>query len=104
MAYQAPPRPHPNYRPQVTNGLAVASMVLRIVGVLFFVFFAIPAILALIFGLVANGQINRSGGQQGGKGMAIAGIVLGAVEIAVLVAFIIAAATSESGNVHFHVG
>ena len=83
MAYQTPPPPpvqHHGVGPQPTNGLAIASMVLGIVGVFLFVFFAIVSILALVFGLVANGQINRSGGTQPGKGMAIAGIVLGLLE------------------------
>ena len=65
--------------PRSTNGLAIASMVLGIVWVWW-----IGSILALIFGYVAKGQINASGGAQGGKGMAIAGIVLGWVGVGVL--------------------
>ena len=107
MGYQAPPPPptqHYGYRPQTTNGLAIASMVLGIVGVVLFFFLAIPAILALIFGLVAMSQINRSGGVQAGRGMAIAGITLGALEILAFIGLIIAAATSRSGHIYFHVG
>jgi len=65
--------------PKSTNGLAIASMVLGILWV-----YWLGSILALVFGYVAKGQINASGGQQGGKGMAIAGIVLGWVGVGVL--------------------
>lgn len=64
---------------QRTNGLAIASMVL---GILWLEW--VGSILALIFGHVAISQINRSGGWQGGKGMAIAGVVLGYVGLAAL--------------------
>ncbi|HEY7372839.1 MAG TPA: DUF4190 domain-containing protein [Polyangia bacterium] len=76
-----PTAPHPGApgAPKSTNGLAIASMVLGIVWVWW-----IGSILALIFGYVAKGQINASGGAQGGKGMAIAGIVLGWVGVGVL--------------------
>ena len=60
-------------------------MVLGIVWV-----YWIGSILALIFGYIAKGQINQSGGRQGGKGMAIAGIVLGWVGIGFLVLGIVA--------------
>lgn len=79
----------PATTPRTTNGLAIASMVLGIVWV-----YWIGSILALIFGYIAKGQINQSAGRQGGKGMAIAGIVLGWVGIGFLllgiVAFILA--------------
>jgi hypothetical protein len=64
---------------KTTNGLAIASMVLGIVWV-----YWIGSILALIFGYIAKGQINASNGRQGGKGMAIAGIVLGWVGVGFL--------------------
>ena len=51
----------------------------------------IGSILALIFGYVAKGQIDKSQGAQGGRGMAIAGIVLGWVGVGVLVIVLIAA-------------
>ncbi|MFL5798942.1 MAG: DUF4190 domain-containing protein [Actinomycetota bacterium] len=66
-----------------TNGMAVASMVLGIVGLLLFGLFMIPNVLAVIFGFVAISQINKAPvGALGGKGMAIAGIVTGLVGIA----------------------
>jgi hypothetical protein len=75
----------PATTPRSTNGLAIASMVLGIVWV-----YWIGSILALIFGYIAKGQINESGGRQGGKGMAIAGIVLGWVGIGFLLLGIVA--------------
>lgn len=85
-----PPTPYgaypqqPYYYPQSrgTNGLAIASLVL---GVLWL--YWIGSILALIFGYVARRQIKRSG--QDGNGLAIAGIVLGWIGVAVMVVVII---------------
>ncbi len=62
-----------------TNGFAVASLVLGILWL-----YWVGSILALVFGYVAKGQIDRSGGAQGGRGLAIAGIVLGWVGVATL--------------------
>jgi hypothetical protein len=68
-----------------TNGLAIAALVLGILWVGW-----LGSVLAIIFGHVAVSQINGSGGSQGGKGMAIAGLVLGYVGIAVfLIVFVI---------------
>ena len=55
---------------------AVASLVLG----LLFLFPLIPAVLAVILGIVARRHINRSEGRYLGKGLATAGIVLGAVQ------------------------
>ncbi len=62
------------------NGLAVAALVLGLCCWCFFV----PGILAVIFGFLALDRIATSEGRQKGRGMAIAGIVLGWVSIAVL--------------------
>ena len=76
--------------PKATNGLAIASMVLGILWV-----YWIGSILALIFGYVAKGQIAAAGGTQGGRGMAIAGIVLGWVGIGMLLLGIVALAVGS---------
>ena len=49
----------------------------------------IGSILALVFGYVAKGQIDRSAGRQSGRGMAIAGIVLGWIGVGFLALFIV---------------
>ena len=59
-----------------TNGLAIASLVLGIIWI-----YWIGSILALIFGYNAKGQIDRSNGMEGGRGLAVAGIVLGCVGV-----------------------
>ncbi len=80
------------------NGLAVASLVLGLVGVFLFALFAIPPILAVIFGLVGRDQIRKSGGRETGQGMATAGIILGAIEIVV---FVVLLASGGSFYVRF---
>lgn len=79
---QAPPPPPIFIQSPVarTNGLAIASLVLGIVWV-----FGIGSLLALLFGYVAKGQIDASGGRESGRGLAIAGIVLGWIGVAGLV-------------------
>jgi hypothetical protein len=58
--------------------MATTALVLGIVGlVLFFLF--IPALLALIFGLVSGRQIKRSNGVLPGMGFARAGWIMGAI-------------------------
>lgn len=104
---QPPPSPSPQGQPPQqwypprpqTNGMAVASMVLGIVGMFTFPLFMIPNILAVVFGFVGRSQIDRAPPHtMGGRGMAIAGIVLGFVGIA-LFALII-----PFGNFEFHMG
>jgi hypothetical protein len=67
-----------------TNGFAIASLVLGIVWI-----YGIGAVLALIFGLVARNQIDKSEGAQRGKGLALAGIILGIVGIVGIIAMIV---------------
>jgi hypothetical protein len=67
-----------------TNGFAVASLVLGIVWAMW-----LGSILALVFGYIAKDQIDRSGGRQTGREMAVAGIVLGWVGVALLLAMIV---------------
>jgi ribosomal protein L40E/DNA-directed RNA polymerase subunit RPC12/RpoP len=61
-----------------SNGFAVASLVMGIIGIpaACAVF---PPALAIIFGIIGFNQILRGGEGAGGKGMAIAGIVLGVI-------------------------
>ncbi len=82
-----------------TNGLAIASLVLGIAQIFLCI---IGGILALVFGYIARRQIDESGGTQGGRGMAIAGIILGwigiGLGIAYIVVIIIAVIVSDDSN------
>ena len=64
------------------SGLAIASLVLGIVFV-----YGIGSILALVFGYRARAEIDRSGGNLEGRGMATAGIVLGWIGIPLAIWF-----------------
>ncbi len=78
------PQPGPPPPQEQGNGMAVAGLVLGILGaVLFFVPFIgwILAILGIIFGAVGNSKANKIGGK--GKGMAIAGLILGLIGLVV---------------------
>ena len=73
------------------NGMAVASLVLGIVG------FAccVAWILALVFGYQGRKQIDQSYGRQTGRGLATAGIVLGWVWCGLTIVYVtVVAATS----------
>jgi len=63
-----------------TNGLAVAAMVLGILWIWW-----IGSVLAVIFGHVSLSHIKRSNGAERGRGMAIAGLVLGYIGVATLI-------------------
>jgi len=58
-------------QPAKTNGLAIAGFVLSI----------LLSLVGLILSIIALIQINNSNGTQKGKGLAIAGIVIGAVSM-----------------------
>jgi Domain of unknown function (DUF4190) len=83
-----------------TNGLAIASLACSIGG--FFVC-GIGFILGIVFGYMAKSQIDQSGGTQQGRGMAVAGIIVGWIGIAlavvgIVVLIIIAAASDDNDN------
>jgi hypothetical protein len=63
-------------QPRTTSGLAVASMIIGILSVLGAWVFLIPPLLAVIFGHSSLGSCNKNP-QLDGKGMAIAGLVMG---------------------------
>jgi type IV pilus assembly protein PilA len=73
-------------QPAKTSGLAIASM---ICGILFLLFPA--AIAAIVMGHMSLSQIGKSGGRLTGRGMSIAGLVLGYFGLTVPVMLIIAA-------------
>jgi len=83
-------QPAPGYQAQsqpTTNGLAIAALVLGIASYVLW-FLAVPAILALVFGYIAKRQIDESQGAQGGRGLAIAGIILGWIWVGLFVVII----------------
>ena len=76
-----------------SNGVVTAAGILGIIAIViafipFVDFLTIPlGITALIMGIVGVGRANRIGGH--GKGMAVTGIVTGAVAIVLFILFII---------------
>jgi hypothetical protein len=90
-----PPPSAPAYGgpPTGTNGYAIASLVLGIVWL-----GGLGSLLALIFGIMAKNQIDASGGHQTGRGMAVAGIVLGVVGLVGLIVWIVLIASVASST------
>jgi hypothetical protein len=89
---QQPAVPYPPYRvyppKPKTNGFAIASLILGIIG---------AVLLSVIFGIIALNQ--TKGGRQGGRGMAIAGLIISAAWVFVIAAIIIAAIVFDDGSV-----
>jgi hypothetical protein len=72
--------PYPGAAATQTSGLAIASLVTG----LFFWCWVIPGIVSIVLGHLALESIENSGGAKRGRGMAIAGIVLGWVGIGIV--------------------
>ena len=86
---QFAPVPPPVYVGE-TDGYAVASLISGVVGV---------PVLPIVLGVMARNRIRESGGLRTGNGLAIAGIVIGIVQMAILaivIIVLIAAAASTS--------
>lgn len=66
--------------PQRTSGLAIASFVLGLVGLLVW---GIGSLLAVIFGHLALAEIDKAPNATGGRGMAVAGLLLGYIGLAI---------------------
>ena len=82
--YDSAPPPPPGYggygsQPAGNNKKAIWSLVLGILGIVCCGFFT--GIPALILGKQAQSEIDASGGQQTGRGMATAGFILGIISI-----------------------
>lgn len=86
----------PGGAPQGNNGLAVASLVLSIVGVCC----GIGSILGIILGFVALNQIKKTG--QPGEGLAKAGIIIGVITLLIGIFFWILSLVT--GNGYFYYG
>ena len=63
-----------------TNGLAIASLVCAILTI---------SIVAIILGHIARSQIRNSNGMQTGDGLALAGLIIGYIELAFGVLFVV---------------
>jgi len=75
------PAPAPVTQPRArTDGMAIACLVLGILGF----FTCVTAPVGLVLGIISLGNINRSRGRLEGRGLAIAGIVTSATVVAVL--------------------
>lgn len=85
------------YGPPRTSGLAVASLVLGILWLC-----GIGSLLATILGAVALSQISRSNGALTGKGMAVAGLVLGIVGLLPFAFAILVSLSDPTANPHHH--
>ncbi len=95
---------YPGYAPPApTAGLAIASLVCGILGIISCFYLSFLGIPAVICGHLALGKIKKSMTPIGGHGLAIAGLVMGYISIAVLVltvgflifAFAAAASTNQ---------
>ena len=80
------PPPPPPYQPTGTRpaqGLALASMITAIIGLVFgfWCFGPLPGIAAVVLGLVALSQIKKTPDKVGGKPFAVAGIIIGGITI-----------------------
>lgn len=83
--YSVMARPTETPTPVKSNGMAITALVMGILGF----FCGITSILAVIFGHVGLSQIRNSNGTQSGRGMAIAGLVLGYVVLGFAAFFIL---------------
>lgn len=72
-------------QPQKTSGLAIASLVLSILGFLgsWFVLGGLFALIGLVLGIIALVKTRKGAG---GKGMAIAGVVLSSISLLIAIA------------------
>ena len=89
-AWQPPPPPYVRSSTQPNQSLALASMIVGIVGLaLGGCLGPVPGIVALILGLTALSQIKKSPQEYGGKPFATAGVVIGSVSIAFFLLMVI---------------
>jgi hypothetical protein len=68
-----------------TEGLAVAALIMGIVGFLFWCVMPVSGVLAVIFGYMGRRKITESNGALEGDSFCTAGIILGFVQIGIAV-------------------
>lgn len=86
--YPPPPAPAGPPPPSGTNGFAIASLIFGIIGGVLF---------SVIFGIIALTQIKKR--NQGGKGMAITGLALSGVWLAVICVGVVVAIIANTDDV-----
>ncbi|HEY9439203.1 MAG TPA: DUF4190 domain-containing protein, partial [Streptomyces sp.] len=92
----------PAWGPAPANGLGVAALVLGIVSVVGFCMWGlaiVPGVIALILGIIGRGRAKR--GEATNGGMALAGIILGSIGMAIgaaFLAFLIYGITQSDGS------
>jgi hypothetical protein len=98
---QPTPQPYPYTAPaRDTNGFAIASMVLGVLGVLGIAWdFGLGSVLAVVLGHVALVQTKRH--SQSGRGLALAGVVLGYIGIGMFVLFLLTVIAARAHLVPF---
>ncbi len=85
-----PGMPPPGYAPlarRQTDGMAVAALIMGIGG--FFICPLVFGVMAVIFGYLGRGNIQKSGGVLEGDSFCTAGIILGFIQIGISLFFII---------------
>lgn len=80
-----PPPPQPNVKP-APPGVAIASFIIGVIGLVTGLFCGIPVpgIVAVILGFVALSQM-RNSPNSAGRGLAIAGLIMGGINLAFFV-------------------
>jgi hypothetical protein len=91
----APYDPYGPGHPQGTNGQAIGSLVAGILGVPL-CFCGIPSIIAIVLGIIAMNETKRTG--QEGHGMAVAGVIIGGIGLALAALIWIVSAVSPASS------
>jgi hypothetical protein len=87
------PQPYSYPKPSNTNGFAIASLVCSLLGIL--LAFLGP-VAGIVFGIVGLRQTEQRG--ESGRGLAIAGIVVGVVVLLLDIIGVIGIATGHTGS------
>ena len=85
----APPYGQPYPQPRTTSGWAIAALILGIVGAVLF---------SVVCGIIA--LTKTKDGKQGGRGLAIAGLVISGLWVVIGVAVVVVALVADKGSVN----
>src|SRR4051794_35745407 len=83
------PAAQPVYQGTQTDGLAIASLITALIGI---------PIAPIILGHMARKRIRESGGTKDGDGLAIAGLVIGYLLLALFVIIVLVAVAIDTGS------